>query len=85
MFCGDQGSDLNIIERVEVIRGDGSSLYESDAIAGTINLMLRTPTINSYEFGVNNGLTGIGLGKSQTPAQDYSINFNTSLIVEISE
>jgi|GEM_PF-4324379 len=74
-----------MIERVEVICGGGSSLYGSDAIAGTINLMLRTLTINSYELSVNSGLTGISLGKSQTPAQDYSINFNTSLIVEISE
>ncbi|NNF59142.1 MAG: TonB-dependent receptor [Rhodothermaceae bacterium] len=35
---------LHDIERVEVIRGPFSSLYGSDALAGVINLISRTPT-----------------------------------------
>lgn len=35
---------LHDVERVEVIRGPFSSLYGSDALAGVINLISRTPT-----------------------------------------
>lgn len=69
-----------MIERVEVVRGGGSALYGSNAIAGTINIILKDPINNSYEFGVNTGLIGVGLSDSSDPAQDYSVNFNTSLV-----
>ncbi len=82
-LAGVYGLELipsSMIERVEVIRGGGSALYGSNAIAGTINLILKDPINNSYEFGLNNGATGVGIDGSGDPAQDYSINFNTSLI-----
>lgn len=82
-LAGVYGLELipsNIIERVEVIRGGGSALYGSNAIAGTINLILKDPNNNSYQFGVNTGLVGVGLDNSGSPAQDYSVNFNTSLV-----
>lgn len=81
-LAGVYGLELipsNMIERVEVIRGGGSALYGSNAIAGTINLILKDPINNSYEFGMNSGLTGIGLADTK-PTQDYSANFNTSLV-----
>jgi outer membrane receptor for ferrienterochelin and colicins len=82
-LAGVYGLELipsSMIERVEVIRGGGSALYGSNAIAGTINLILKDPINNSYEFGVNSGLTGVGLDDSGNPAPDYSVNFNTSLV-----
>ena len=33
----------NMIERVEVMRGGGSALFGSSAIAGTINIITRSP------------------------------------------
>ncbi len=69
-----------MIERVEVIRGSGSVLYGNNAIAGTINLILKDPVNNSYEFGINSGLTGVGMVGSGDAAPDLSINFNTSLV-----
>ncbi len=69
-----------MIERVEVVRGGGSALYGSNAIAGTINLILKDPINNSYELGVNSGLVGVGLDDAGKTAQDYSVNFNTSLV-----
>lgn len=82
-LAGVYGLELipsSMIERVEVVRGGGSALYGSNAIAGTINLILKDPINNSYEFGVNTGLIGVGLDDSGDPAQDYSVNFNTSLV-----
>ncbi len=82
-LAGVYGLELipsSMIERVEVVRGGGSALYGSNAIAGTINLILKDPVNNSYEFGVNSGLIGVGLDDTGNPAQDYSVNFNTSLV-----
>ena len=70
----------NMIERVEVIRGGGSALYGSNAIAGTINLILKEPINNTYEFGINGGSTGFGLEGAGKPASDYRASFNSSMV-----
>ncbi|MGV8092109.1 MAG: TonB-dependent receptor domain-containing protein [Mangrovibacterium sp.] len=82
-LAGVYGLELipsNMLERIEVVRGGGSALYGSNAIAGTINLILRDPIRNSYEFGVTGGLSGIGVDGSGDPARDYNVNGNTSVI-----
>lgn len=82
-LAGVYGLELiptNMIERVEVIRGGGSALYGSNAIAGTINLILKDPINNSYEFGVNSGVIGVGIDGSGKPALDNSVNMNASLV-----
>ena len=43
----------NSIERVEVVRGGGSALYGSNAIAGTINIITKEPTENLFEVASN--------------------------------
>jgi outer membrane receptor for ferrienterochelin and colicins len=53
-LAGVYGLELiptNMIEKVEVIRGGGSALFGSNAIAGTINIRMKEPTVNSYEAG----------------------------------
>ena len=40
----------NMIERIEVIRGGGSSLYGSSAIGGTVNVITKLPKKSSYEI-----------------------------------
>lgn len=82
-LAGVYGLELipaNMIERVEVVRGGGSALFGGNAIAGTINIILKDPVSNSYEAGINTGLTGVGLTNSGDEAVDYSANFNTSLV-----
>ncbi len=69
-----------MIEKVEVVRGGGSALYGSNAIAGTINIILKDPNKNSYEGGANYSLIGIGVDGSGDEASDYSDNFNTSIV-----
>ena len=39
----------NMIERVEVVRGGGSALFGSNAIAGTINIITKEPLNNSLD------------------------------------
>lgn len=82
-LAGVYGLELmpaNMIERVEVVRGGGSALYGSNAIAGTINLILKDPVNNSYEFGANSSLIGVGVDGSGDPAEDYTVSMNTSLV-----
>jgi outer membrane receptor for ferrienterochelin and colicins len=47
---------VNMIDRIEVVRGGGSTLYGSSAIAGTVNVMTKIPQTNSYslDYGYNN-------------------------------
>ncbi len=46
----------NMIELIEVVRGGGSSLYGSNAIAGTINIITKDPIENSFEINSHLGL-----------------------------
>jgi len=82
-LAGVYGLELipsNMVEKVEVVRGGGSALFGSNAIAGTINIILKDPVINSYEGGATYALTGIGMKESGGSAADYSINFNTAVV-----
>ncbi len=44
---------VNMIDRVEVIRGGGSSLYGGNAIAGVINIITKQPSINQFAVDFN--------------------------------
>ena len=68
----------NMIERVEVIRGGGSAMYGSNAIAGTINLITKDPV--SSAFSVESSYGSIGTPGSYSPAGEYYINANTSVV-----
>ncbi len=41
---------VNMIDRIEIVRGGGSSLYGSSAIGGTVNVLTKIPKKNSYEL-----------------------------------
>lgn len=51
---------VNNIQRIEVLRGPATSLYGSDALAGVINIITRTPEKNEaggrLHYGSNNAL-----------------------------
>lgn len=47
----------NMIDRVEVIRGGGSSLYGGNAIAGVINIITKAPSENIFKCAVNQAYT----------------------------
>ncbi|MFV0483548.1 MAG: TonB-dependent receptor [Bacteroidales bacterium] len=70
----------NMLERIEVIKGGGSSLYGSNGIAGTVNLILKDPISNTYEGSVISNIIGLGSGSDATTAWDHNAKFNTSLV-----
>lgn len=63
----------NMIERIEVIRGGGSVMYGPAAIAGTINVITREPSTNSFEVGYNQAFT-------QFQIPDRTMNLNGSWV-----
>ena len=65
----------NMIERIEVVRGGGSSLYGSSAIGGTVNVITKTPKKDSHEL--NSFYQNINGG-----ASDRVLSGNASLVSE---
>lgn len=65
----------NMIERVEVMRGGGSALFGSSAIAGTINIITKEPMRNSAQL--SHSLTLVG---GDTP--DNNTTLNASLVTD---
>lgn len=62
-----------LIDRIEVLRGGGSALYGSNAIAGVVNVITREPRSNEASIGNTTYLLG---GRSL----DYSNSFNASVV-----
>ncbi len=62
-----------IIDRIEVLRGGGSALYGSNAVAGVINVITREPRANGASL--DNTTRYIG-GKSW----EYGNSFNASVV-----
>ena len=80
-LAGVYGLELipaNMIERVEVVRGGGSSMYGSNAIAGTINLITKEPIANRFSASVQQGFMGVGA--NYEASNDYNVNLNGSLV-----
>lgn len=46
----------NMIDRVEIVRGGGSVLYGSSAIAGTVNILTKEPKKSSFTLSNNSSL-----------------------------
>ncbi len=66
----------SMIERVEVMRGGGSALFGSSAIAGTINIITKEPLRNSGQL--SHTITSLG-GSSSF---DNNTSLNVSLVTD---
>ncbi len=66
----------NMVDRVEVMRGGGSALFGSSAVAGTINIITKEPVRNSAT--ISNTTTLIG-GSS---AMHNTTDINASIVSE---
>ncbi len=63
----------NMIERVEVVRGGGSALFGSNAIAGTINIITKEPNYNSFQLASD-------LSVIDKNSLEKTLNLNTSIV-----
>lgn len=66
----------SMVDHVEVVKGGGSALYGSSAIAGTINIITKEPNNNSTTF--SHEITSIG----GSNAFDNNTSLNASLVTE---
>lgn len=62
-----------MVEQIEVVRGGGSALYGSNAIAGTVNIITMEPTFNTWSISSN-----FGWLRGQNP--DHTLQFNASIV-----
>lgn len=69
---------VNMIERVEVIRGGGSALFGSSAIGGVINVITKEPTSNFINLS---NTTSFILGRTS----DINTNLNSSFVSDDSK
>lgn len=66
---------VNMIDRIEVIRGGGGSLYGSSAIGGTVNVITKIPSRDSFELSSTyHNLDG--------KSNDYQLNGNATFVSE---
>ena len=66
----------NMVDRIEVMRGGGSALFGSSAIAGTVNIITKEPIRNSAS--ISHTITSIGL----SPSFHNTTDINASIVSE---
>lgn len=66
---------VEMIERIEVVRGGGSALFGSTAIGGVVNIITKEPSRNTFSLTQNYGLYDNGTSFSNSL-------FNTSLVTD---
>jgi iron complex outermembrane receptor protein len=76
---------LESVERVEVMRGSGSALYGSDAVAGVVNIITSPPEVTEFRLrtavgsdGINQQRASIGIaGRKLSELLSFSRDFST--------
>lgn len=63
----------DMIQRIEVVRGGGSVLYGSNAIAGTVNIITKEPSEDSFEASAN-------MSMLDENTSGRLLSFNSSLV-----
>ena len=84
-LAGVYGLELiptNMIQRVEVVRCGGSAMFGGNAIAGTVNIITQDPVTNGFTLDMRYGNIGAGNDHGTTPANDYIVSANGSMITE---
>jgi outer membrane receptor for ferrienterochelin and colicins len=77
-LAGVYGLDMvpvNMVDRIEVVRGGGSVMFGGNAIAGTVNIITKDPVENSFEVGVNQSFIN-------GEASDRTVNFNGTIVAD---
>ena len=66
---------VNMIERVEVVRGGGSALFGANAVGGTINIITKDPVSNSFQVSST-------LSNYNAKSWEQYVGANASLVSE---
>ena len=66
---------VNMIDRIEIVRGGGSSLYGSSAIGGIVNVITKIPNVNNFRFGYD-------YGRINNKADDKVLHANATVVSE---
>lgn len=82
---GNTGTDLNTIpasaiDRIEILRDGAAAQYGSDAIAGVINIVLKTD-VEKLTGGVNTGIYDKGDGKMINAYANYGVKVGEKGVV----
>lgn len=64
---------VNSIQNIEIVRGGGSALYGSNAIAGTVNVITKDPVLNSWDISST-------IGVVDNDALNTRLDFNSSVV-----
>lgn len=70
--------NLADVERIEVIRGNGSALYGSDAMGGVINIITKKAVNPRASLSAHAGTKSNGTSFSYASGQDGKLNFKAS-------
>ncbi len=79
---GLQQIPVNMIERIEVVRGGVSALYGSSAIGGTVNVITKIPKQNNYSLSYSYEKIGVSSnqnlinGNATVVSKDYNAGAN---------
>jgi iron complex outermembrane recepter protein len=68
---------LSSVERIEVLRGSGSTMYGSDAVAGAINIITTAP--EGFEFRLRSALGSYGTNQESGSISDTFGHFSEQL------
>ena len=76
---------LDSVDRVEVMRGSGSTLYGADAVGGVINIITAPPSVTEFRLrtafgsdGINQQRASLGIaGKKVSEQLSFARDFST--------